>query len=50
VDAKGGRWFPMFREMTNHQTGHRTTLNVLKLETNVPTPDDLFTTRAIERN
>lgn len=49
VDAKGGRWFPLFREMTNHQTGHRTTLNVLKLETGVPTPDDLFTTRAIER-
>lgn len=49
VDAKAGRWFPMFREMTNHQTGHRTTLEVLKLETNVPTPDELFTTRYIER-
>lgn len=50
VDAKAGRWFPMSRDMTNHQTGHRTTLTVLKLETNVPTPDELFTTRAIERN
>ncbi len=50
VDAKAGRWFPLLREMTNHQTGHKTTLNVLKLETNVPTPDELFTTRYIERN
>ena len=50
VDAKAGRYFPMLREMTNHQTGHKTTLNVLKLETNVPTPDELFTTRYIERN
>lgn len=50
VDAKAGRWFPLLREMTNHQTGHRTMLNVLKLETNVPTPDELFTTRYIERD
>ena len=50
VDAKAGRYFPMLREMTNHQTGHKTTLNVLKLETNVPTPDELFTTRYIERD
>jgi len=50
VDAKNGRFFPMYREMTNHQTGHRTTLTVLKLDTNVPTPDDLFTTRYIERD
>ena len=50
VDAKAGRWFPLSREMTNHQTGHKTTLNVLKLETNVPTPDELFTTRYIERD
>jgi hypothetical protein len=50
IDAKGGRWFPLSREMTNHQTGHRTTLSVLKLDMNVPTPDDLFTTRYIERD
>lgn len=50
VDAKNNRWFPLSREMTNHQTGHRTTLNVLKLDTNVPTPEDLFTTRYIERD
>lgn len=50
VDAAKGRWFPLSREMTNHQTGHRTTLNVLKLDTNVPTPDEMFTTRSIERN
>ena len=50
VDAKLGRWFPLLREMTNHQTGHKTTLNVLRLETNVPTPNDLFTTRYIERD
>jgi outer membrane lipoprotein-sorting protein len=50
VDAKLGRWFPLWREMTNHQTGHKTTLSVLRLETNVATPDDLFTTRYIERD
>ena len=50
VDAKGGKWFPLSREMANHQTGHKTTLNVLKLDTNVPTPDELFTTRYIERD
>jgi hypothetical protein len=50
VDPKNGRWFPLSREMTNHQTGHRTTLNVLKLDTNVPTPDEMFTTRYIERH
>jgi hypothetical protein len=50
VDAKAGKWFPLYREMTNHQTGHKTTLSVLKLETNVPTPDELFTTRYIERD
>ncbi len=50
VDAKAGRWFPLSREMSNHQTGHKTLLNVLKLETDVPTPDELFTTRYIERD
>src|SRR5262245_18970402 len=50
VDAKAGRWFPLSREMTNHQTGHKTTLEVLKLESAVPTPDELFTTRYIERD
>ena len=50
VDVKAGRWFPRSREMTNHQTGHRTTLNVVKLDTNIPTPDELFTTRYIERD
>ena len=50
VDAKLGRYFPLLREMTNHQTGHKTTLTVLKLDTNVPTPDELFTTRYIERD
>jgi outer membrane lipoprotein-sorting protein len=50
VDAKAGKWFPLSREMANHQTGHKTTLNVLKLDTNVPTPDELFTTRYIERD
>jgi hypothetical protein len=49
VDAKAGRYFAMLREMTNHQTGHKTVLNVIKLETGVPTPDELFTTRSIER-
>ena len=50
VDQKKERWFALSRDMTNHQTGHRTTLDVMKLDTGVPVPDDLFTTRYIERD
>jgi outer membrane lipoprotein-sorting protein len=49
VDALKGRWFAREREMTNHQTGHRTTFTVDKLEAGIALADDMFTTRYIER-
>jgi outer membrane lipoprotein-sorting protein len=48
VEADKGRWFAMFREMTNHQNGHRTTITTAKAEA-VAIPDDSFTTRYLER-
>lgn len=47
VEPDKGRWFVMYREMTNHQSGHRTTITASKAEA-VPIPDDSFTTRYLE--
>jgi outer membrane lipoprotein-sorting protein len=47
VEPDKGRWFVMHREMTNHQTGHRTTITASKAEA-VAIPDDSFTTRFLE--
>jgi outer membrane lipoprotein-sorting protein len=49
IEPQKGRWFALYREMTNHQTGHRTTLSIGKVNTGIAAPDDLFTTRSIER-
>ena len=49
VEPETARWFAQYREMTNHQTGHKTVLNFDKIEAGVAVPDDLFTTRYIER-
>lgn len=49
VEPDPQRWFPLYREMTNHQTGHKTVLSVDKIESGVPVPDELFTTRYVER-
>ena len=48
VEPDKGRWFPMYREMTNHQSGHRTTITTSKAE-RLEIPDDSFTTRYLER-
>jgi hypothetical protein len=48
VEPDKGRWFVMHREMTNHQTGHRTTFTASKAEA-VAIPDESFTTRYLER-
>jgi outer membrane lipoprotein-sorting protein len=48
VESDKGRWFAMYREMTNHQNGHRTTIITAKAEA-VAIPDDSFTTRYLER-
>jgi hypothetical protein len=49
VEPDKQRWFALYREMTNHQTGHKTVLNFEKVESGVPVPDGLFTTRYVER-
>jgi uncharacterized protein len=48
VEPDKGRWFVMHREMTNHQSGHRTTITASKAETTA-IPDDSFTTRYLEK-
>lgn len=49
VEPDSERWFALNREMTNHQTGHKTVLNFGKVEAGVQTPDEAFTTRYLER-
>jgi hypothetical protein len=49
VQANPARWFPRYREMVNHQTGHRTLIRVNAIESGVAAPDDQFTTRFLER-
>ena len=48
VEPDKGRWFVMEREMTNHQSGHRTTITASKAEA-AAIPDDWFTTRYLEK-
>ena len=43
------RYFPLYREMVNHQTGHKTTIQVNGIKPGLQVPDDYFTTRYIER-
>lgn len=43
------RWFGLHREMKNHQTGHKTVIRFDKLEPGVEAPEELFTTRYLER-
>jgi hypothetical protein len=50
VDPQKGRWFPVRREMVNHQNGHRTVITATKLVPGLSVPDETFTTRYIERN
>lgn len=49
VPNEAGKWFALSREMTNHQTSHRTSFTVDRLRTDVPVTDEMFTTRWIER-
>jgi outer membrane lipoprotein-sorting protein len=50
VDPQKGRWFPLVREMVNHQSGHRTVITATKLVPGLSVPDETFTTRFIERD
>ena len=47
--AQPGKWFALEREMTNHQTGHRTLIVATKVDGTVSIGDDQFTTRTLER-
>jgi len=49
VDAAGHKWWAVRREVTNHQTGHRTLLVFDNLDTKTPVRDDFFTPRYLER-
>lgn len=49
VEPDTQRWFALHREMSNHQTGHKTVLSFEKTEAGVNAPDEMFTTRYIER-
>ncbi len=48
VEPDKGRWFALYREMTNHQSGHRTTIDASTADA-VEIPDEMFTTRYLER-
>jgi glycosyltransferase involved in cell wall biosynthesis len=48
IEPDKARWFALYREMTNHQNGHRTTLDAAKADA-VAISDDMFTTRFLER-
>ena len=50
VEPQKGRWFPLVREMVNHQSGHRTVITATRLVSDIAVPDETFTTRYIERN
>jgi Outer membrane lipoprotein-sorting protein len=49
IASQPGKWFALEREMTNHQTGHRTLLVATKLDGAVTIADDVFSTRTLER-
>jgi outer membrane lipoprotein-sorting protein len=49
VDEGRGRWQAMRLESRNLQTGHRTTIEYEEFAANVGVPEDVFTTRYMER-
>lgn len=49
VEPATQRWFALYREMSNHQTGHKTVLRFDNVNAGVAVSNDLFTTRYLER-
>jgi hypothetical protein len=49
IDPAANRWIPLYREMANHRTGHKTIFRFEKIETGLEMPDSLFSTRYLER-
>jgi hypothetical protein len=48
IEPEKARWFALYREMRNQQTGHRTTIDAATVDV-VPLSDEMFTTRFLER-
>jgi hypothetical protein len=48
IEPDKARWFALYREMTNHQSGHRTTIDAENADA-VAISDEMFTTRHLER-
>lgn len=49
VDAENHRWLATHREMSNHQTGHKTVFIFSQIVVGKPIAGDFFTVRTIER-
>jgi uncharacterized protein len=49
IEPDTQRWLALSREMTNHQSGHKTVLRFDHVEPGVAVADELFTTRYLER-
>jgi outer membrane lipoprotein-sorting protein len=49
IEPDTQRWLALSREMTNHQSGHKTVLRFDKVEPGVALADELFSTRYLER-
>ncbi len=49
IEPERQRWLALRREMTNEQTGHRTVLTFDQIDASPSVPEDLFTTRYLER-
>jgi len=49
VENSPERWFAQQREMTNHQTGHKTLLRFDDVQAGAAPADDLFSIRSLER-
>lgn len=48
LEPQPPRWIAMKREMANHESGHKTTVLVEKIDTEKALADSLFTVRSIE--
>jgi hypothetical protein len=49
IEPETQRWLALSREMTNHQSGHKTVLRFDKVEPGAQLSEELFTTRYLER-
>lgn len=50
VEPEAHRWAPKYKEMVNHQTGHKTIVNADSYTTDAKVTPDTFTLRALERD